>query len=113
MNKRLNNVDDNITKVREGMEKAHKEMNQKLTSWVALDSFVKNIGHVADGLNSIAQPGLKLSSSMADLEAITGLTGQRLKEVEGYARDNARAFGGDASKASSLINYYFPNYPQK
>ena len=45
-----------------------------------------------------AKAGLELDKSMADLSAITGLTGDKLKEVEGYARQSAKAFGGSAAQ---------------
>ncbi|MCK9452864.1 MAG: phage tail tape measure protein [Bacteroidales bacterium] len=45
-----------------------------------------------------AKAGLELDKSMADLEAITGLTGDKLKEVEGYARQSAKTFGGSAAQ---------------
>ncbi len=37
---------------------------------------------------------------MADLSAITGVTGRKLKEIEGYARSNVKAFGGDAAQSA-------------
>lgn len=58
------------------------------------------IDRVANGLNSMAAPGLKLSSSMYDLQAITGVAGDKLQEIEGYARSSAKTFGGDAAAAA-------------
>lgn len=39
--------------------------------------------------------GVALNSSLADLSAIAGVTGDKLKEIEGYARDTAKTFGVD------------------
>ncbi|MBO7287358.1 MAG: hypothetical protein J6U85_03920 [Bacteroidales bacterium] len=47
--------------------------------------------------------GVALNSSLADLSAIAGVTGDKLKEIEGYARDTAKTFGTDA--ASSVESY--------
>jgi TP901 family phage tail tape measure protein len=64
---------------------------------------VDQINRVADGLNALAAPGLKLSTSMYDLQAMTGVAGDKLQEIEGYARANAKTFGGDA--AASVESY--------
>jgi len=71
---------------------------QKGLNSIRLNAIIQNISAAADGLNSLNDPGLKLSSSLADLSAITGVTGQGLKEIEGYARENAKTFGGSAAE---------------
>lgn len=76
-----------------GIEKIQKKFNS-----VSLNAFIQNVNSAADGLNSLSDPGLKLSTNLADLSAITGTTGEKLKEIEGYARQNAKTFGGSASE---------------
>ena len=71
---------------------------QKQISAIKLDAVINNINRVADGVNSLNGPGMALSSSMYDLQAMTGVAGQKLKEIEGYARDSAKTFGGPASQ---------------
>lgn len=93
----LNNVGKDVAKLRDKFSSAMKTINSKINT-IRLDSLVNNIGHVADGLDSLSAPGLKLGSTMSDLEAITGVTGTKLKEIEGYARQNAKTFGGEASE---------------
>ena len=63
------------------------------------------VGLAVDGLNTLKEtldgviaPGIALNSQMADLSAITGLTGQGLKDIEKAARDSAKTFGTDASQ---------------
>ena len=65
-----------------------------------LSQFVQNL---SDNISSAIQPGVALNSSLADLSAIAGVTGDKLKEIEGYARDTAKTFGTDA--ASSVESY--------
>lgn len=72
------------------------KVNKQLSS-IRLNSIIQNINSAADGLTAMNAPGLKLSTSLADLSAITGQTGQKLKEIEGYARENAKTFGGSAA----------------
>jgi TP901 family phage tail tape measure protein len=76
-----------------GIDKINKSLNS-----IQLSNIIQQIGNVADGINSINAPGIELSSSMADLSAITGVTGDKLKEIEGYARDSAKTFGGSAAQ---------------
>ncbi len=66
---------------------------------IQLDAILNQIDRVANGLGSLAKPGMDLSTSMGDLQAITGLAGQKLKEIEGYARSNAKTFGGSAAES--------------
>lgn len=56
---------------------------------------LQNLNNVL--LDSV-QPGIKLNSSLADLSAITGVTGNKLKEIEMAARASAKVFGTDASQ---------------
>lgn len=64
---------------------------------ISFSSVLDQIDRVTAGLDSVSQPGLKLSTNMADLSAITGVTGEKLKEIEGYARESAKIFGVDAA----------------
>ena len=50
-------------------------------------------------LESLSQAGVAYESSMADLQAITGLTGEKLDAVGMSARKNAIIFGGEASQS--------------
>ncbi|AOW08747.1 phage tail tape measure protein [Flavobacterium gilvum] len=84
-NKFSNNVLGSIDKV------------QKRLNAVNMNAFIQNVSAAADGINSMNDPGMKLSSSLAELKAITGVTGNGLKEIEGYARQNAKTFGGSAA----------------
>ena len=90
------NIGTAAIKVDNAFTKTMTSIKTKLNS-INVASISQNISNVATGFNSLAQPGINLSSSMADLSAITGLTGNKLKEVEGYARDSAKTFGGSAA----------------
>lgn len=71
---------------------------QKQINAIKLDAVINNIGRVADGIKSLNGPGLQLATSMKDLQALTGVAGQKLKEIEGYARQSAKTFGGSAAQ---------------
>lgn len=56
-----------------------------------------------NGLDNIFNSGKAVNSSLADFSAITGQTGQGLKQIEEYARQTAKTFGGSA--ANSIESY--------
>ncbi|MGD1319159.1 phage tail tape measure protein [Chryseobacterium sp. 2R14A] len=72
-------------------------INRQLSS-IKLNSIIENIERVSTAIDSINGPGMKLSTSMHDLQAMTGVAGQKLKEIEGYARNSAKTFGGSAAE---------------
>lgn len=55
--------------------------------------------NLSDAFNGIGTAGVKLDSQMHDLSAVAGVTGDGLKQIEGFARESAKAFGTDASVA--------------
>ena len=83
------------TNVHTGIDKVQKQLNG-----LRLQNLIQNISSAADGLTAMNDPGIKLSSSLYDLSAITGVTGSKLKEIEGYARENAKTFGGAAAESA-------------
>ncbi|PKP15203.1 MAG: hypothetical protein CVU07_10980 [Bacteroidetes bacterium HGW-Bacteroidetes-23] len=60
---------------------------------ISFTSLIQQVNAVADGLNSLNAPGFAFDSSLADLQAITGVTNAKLKELGDNARDNAKTFG--------------------
>ena len=51
------------------------------------------------GADAFSLSGISLNSQMHDLGAVAGVTGDGLKQIEGFARDSAKAFGTDAAVA--------------
>lgn len=99
LNSNFDKVYASFNKFSNGVNAGVDKIQRKLNS-VSLNAMIQNINSAADGLASLNAPGMKLSTNMYDLQAITGVTGQKLKEIEGYARQNAKTFGGDASASA-------------
>lgn len=59
----------------------------------------QTISGVNDAFNTMSAPGIAFQDSLADVEAITGVTGSALDELGDKARNSAKKFGGDASKS--------------
>ena len=72
-----------------------------------ISQFVQNASNI---ISSAIQPGIALNSSLADLSAIAGVTGDKLKEIEGYARDTAKTFGTDATAAAEVLTSAMNQY---
>lgn len=71
-----------------------------LTGALATFSYLKDVfQNMADGMASLSAAGIKLDSQMHDLSAVAGVTGEGLKQIEGFARQSAKAFGTDAAVA--------------
>ena len=64
----------------------------------ALNNINSVLQNFASAIDSAILPGIALDSSMKDLSAITGVTGKKLQEIEGYARTAAKTFGGSAAQ---------------
>ena len=71
-------------------------LSQKLASFELASGYVERLANTFQGL---AASGVRLDSQMHDLSAVAGVTGDALKEIEGYARSSAKAFGTDAGTA--------------
>lgn len=67
------------------------------------NNIAQSVQNFSNGLQNVNKPGIALNTSLMDLSAIAGVTGDKLKEIEGYARDTAKTFGTDA--ASSVESY--------
>lgn len=55
--------------------------------------------NLSEAIGGLSTAGIKLDSQMHDLSAVAGVTGDGLKQIEGFARESAKAFGTDASVA--------------
>ena len=72
------------------------QLSQRLAAFELASGYVERLASTFEGL---AASGVTLDSQMHDLSAVAGVTGDALKEIEGYARDSAKAFGTDAGVA--------------
>lgn len=69
------------------------------TAAASLNVFVESINYAAQGWQALSESGVALDTSLTDLSALTGLVGDDLKRIEGYAREAAKTFGVDAAEA--------------
>lgn len=111
------NIGGNFTANIEGMSQAAGDFSaqikstqgavQGLTTALARFDLIKNtMQGIADGFNRLSASGIKLDSSMHDLSAVAGVTGDGLKQIEKFARESAKTFGTDAAVAVEGINCF-------
>lgn len=76
------------------------EKIQKVVAVLGTFEYFKNaVSGIADGVSQLSGAGVSLDRQMHDLSAVAGVTGDGLKQIEGFARESAKAFGTDAAVA--------------
>jgi len=85
-----------VTGIEESSKKAFSGMKRHIQN-ISFVSITQGLENVTRSLADIAGPGLRFESSMAEVEAMTGLTGSALDDLGKKARENAKIFGGDAA----------------
>ncbi|MFA5478131.1 MAG: hypothetical protein WC271_15680 [Bacteroidales bacterium] len=68
-------------------------------SLFALNQISDAFGRISAAIDQAIQPGIEYDSQLTELSAIAGVTGDNLKKIGGYARENAKLFGGSAGKS--------------
>lgn len=97
------NISNNVSQLSNELKGVINVFNNFAEKIVAFNQISQSIQNFRDNFSSAIQPGITLNASLTDLSAIAGVTGDKLKEIEGYARDTAKTFGTDA--ASSVESY--------
>jgi TP901 family phage tail tape measure protein len=106
----LGNANNVIQQIRQSAE----EMNVRLSRSVSvvqnfgkitvvMQQFAQSLSGLNESLQSAIEPGIAFDASLRELSAVTGVTGAGLDTIGQYARENAKAFGGQAS--GSLESY--------
>lgn len=104
------NINGNYSQVINQISSSTKNFNQQVSGaceWC--DKWANRLAHmnlatdyiqqISDVFNNFAASNVSLNSKMHELSAVAGVTGETLKQIEGFARESAKAFGTDASVA--------------
>lgn len=97
----LKNIDGNIKSISGKTGVLNKQL--KDTSAINISAIAEGFRSLKNRLDEAVAPGIEFQSGLADVEAITGVTGKALDSLGLKARQSAKNFGGDAS--DSLENY--------
>lgn len=91
-------INTGLDKVQNNVTKTTKVFGDCYKALMSVNLASQGFSELAQSLDTLIAPGIALNTQMADLSAITGLTGQGLKDIEKAARDSAKTFGTDASQ---------------
>jgi len=83
--------------IEESVQRTTKVFGDCYKALLAVNLASEGISTLKQEMDNLIAPGITLNSNMAELSAITGVTGQGLKDIELAARSTARTFGTDAS----------------
>jgi TP901 family phage tail tape measure protein len=97
----LKSIDGNASNVAKETAKVNKQLRE--TSAIDISAISDSFRSLNNRLNEFVSPGQKFQDQLAEVEAITGVTGDALDKLGGNARKSAKRFGGEAS--DSLNNY--------
>jgi TP901 family phage tail tape measure protein len=91
-------INSGLQKVQDSTTKTTKVFGDCYKALMSVNLASQGLQQLSQTLDSVVAPGIALNTQMADLSAITGLTGQGLKDIEVAARQSAKTFGTDASQ---------------
>ena len=97
INAGLVNIDKAAIKVDQAFVNMVNNIKENIKT-IRFTNILEQATRATQAISGLNAPGMELSSSMHDLQAMTGVAGEKLKEIEGYARDSAKTFGGSAAQ---------------
>ncbi|GAA4156606.1 hypothetical protein GCM10022217_15780 [Chryseobacterium ginsenosidimutans] len=83
--------------IQDSVQKTTRAFGDCYKALLAVNLASEGISTLKNQLDNLIAPGVSLNSNMAELSAITGVTGKGLKDIEMAARSTAKTFGTDAS----------------
>lgn len=99
--KPLKNIDGSVNNITKDVQGMNDKIRQ--TSAIDISAIADSFRSLNNRLNESVAPGIKFQDGLAEVEAITGVTGKALDSLGQKARGSAKVFGGEAS--ASLDNY--------
>lgn len=93
----FHDIDESIKGTTNGI----KDLDKQVRSLVIFETFnqiTDTLERTKASIDNMIVPGAALNHNMAELSAITGVTGEKLKEIELNARETSKAFGINAAQ---------------
>lgn len=94
----LNGVKEGVDKVNKSVVNLGDRFKSHLSN-LNISSIIEQTRAVADGMNQLSEPGLKFSTSLSEMSALTGLTGKKLDGLSNSAREISKEFGISAANS--------------
>uniref|UniRef100_UPI0039A4DE45 phage tail tape measure protein n=1 Tax=Ornithobacterium rhinotracheale TaxID=28251 RepID=UPI0039A4DE45 len=93
----FNKIETGFNGVKKSVEQTNKVFGDCYKALLSVNLAADGMNVLKQSFDNLIQPGATLNSQMAELSAITGVTGEGLKAIETAARQTAKTFGTDAS----------------
>lgn len=93
----VSQITSELNQMEQATQRANKTFGDCFKSLLSVSLAAEGLNTLKQGFDNLIAPGVSLNSQMAELSAITGVTGQGLKEIEQAARVTSKTFGTDAS----------------
>lgn len=90
-------VTSEIQKMTQCTQRATKSFGDCFKSFLAFETAINQFSNLRQSIDELNAPGIALNTSMAELSAITNVTGKSLDAIEVAARKTSKTFGTDAS----------------
>ncbi|MDR1897525.1 MAG: hypothetical protein LBR10_12120 [Prevotellaceae bacterium] len=105
VNQSLSQVDNSINSVNVSAQKTVNilEKVKKGFNMVAFNAMIQGAKNTLSSLGKLSEAGMEFESTMAKLQAVTGVTGDKFNDIAMRARDLAKTFGGDAAAAAQMF----------
>lgn len=95
-----------VVDIAENVDELNKKIRDTTSGFDIFQSKIFQINQATQYIENLNQtfqntiaPGVALNASLADLSAISGVTGEALADIESKARATAKEFGGSAAQA--------------
>lgn len=96
---KITGMTDATGKLNAEVKKSQGFVNELVANAFKINMLTDGIKNVSQSLTDFSRSGITLDSQMHDLSAVAGVTGDTLRQIEGYARASAKTFGTDAAVA--------------
>lgn len=93
----IGQITSELNQMEQATQRANKTFGDCYKALLSVSLAAEGLNTLKQGFDNLIAPGVSLNSQMAELSAITGVTGQGLKEIEQAARVTSKTFGTDAS----------------
>jgi TP901 family phage tail tape measure protein len=95
-----------LDKISSGAARTESSLSKMGGAVFHLNQIQQGLSGITNDLNNAVEPGIRLNSSLADLQAITGVTDKQLEKLSDAARKNAIAFGITAAGSVESFKIY-------
>ena len=95
----INGMSETAGKFNAQIKQSHGLLDALTTYTAKFNILNEGVNNLSRTFEDFSRSGITLDSQMHDLSAVAGVTGDTLRQIEGYARASAKTFGTDAAVA--------------